>query len=191
MHACPDHEDRRPDVWIWITILALWMSASKWKSTSSGRLQRSSHISVLERNPKSWSNTESCPDVLLKRPDGCKLEQFETSRHRGRSEREVLVIWTDDALNRWESERYDTSSGRLMLWIYGRSEGMTCRSDGWQEIDFLPCKLCKIFWNHFWIAESLLKSIFTNKWFCPTECGQLQTMKLPLWPFWDKNHLTG
>jgi hypothetical protein len=27
----------------------------------------------------------------------------------------------------------------------------------------------------FWIAESLLKSIFTKKWFCPTECGQLQT----------------
>jgi hypothetical protein len=27
----------------------------------------------------SWSNTEHRPDVLLKRPDGCKLEQFEAS----------------------------------------------------------------------------------------------------------------
>jgi hypothetical protein len=27
----------------------------------------------------SWSNTECRPDVLLKRPDGCKLEQFEAS----------------------------------------------------------------------------------------------------------------
>jgi len=27
----------------------------------------------------SWSNTECRPDVLLKRQDGCKLEQFEAS----------------------------------------------------------------------------------------------------------------
>jgi hypothetical protein len=72
---------------------------SGWESTSFERLQRSSHIYVLERNPEAWSNTESRPDVLLKRPYGCKLEQFETSRHRGRSGGEVLVVRTDDALN--------------------------------------------------------------------------------------------
>jgi len=44
-----------------------------------------------------------------------------------------------------------------------------------REPNFLPCKLCRIFWKYFWIAESLLNSIFTKKWFCPTECGQLQT----------------
>jgi hypothetical protein len=33
----------------------------------------------------SWSNTEWRLDVLLKRPDSCKLEQFEASQHRGRS----------------------------------------------------------------------------------------------------------
>jgi hypothetical protein len=27
----------------------------------------------------SWSNTECRPDVVLKRPDRCKLEQFEAS----------------------------------------------------------------------------------------------------------------
>jgi hypothetical protein len=42
--------------------------------------------------------------VLLKRPDGCKLEQFEASRHRGRSGRKVLVILTDEA---WIVERPD------------------------------------------------------------------------------------
>jgi len=42
--------------------------------------------------------TEWLPEVLMKRPDGCKLEQFKTSRHRGRSERKVLVVWTDDTL---------------------------------------------------------------------------------------------
>jgi hypothetical protein len=36
-------------------------------------------------------------------------------------------------------------------------------------------------------TESLIKSIITWKWFCPIECSQLQTNKLPLWPFWDKN----
>jgi hypothetical protein len=38
----------------------------------------------------SWSNIEWRPDVLLKRSDGCKLEQFEASRHRGRSGRMML-----------------------------------------------------------------------------------------------------
>jgi hypothetical protein len=39
---------------------------------------------ILERKSEAWSNAESRPDGLLKRPDGCKLEQFEASRHRGR-----------------------------------------------------------------------------------------------------------
>jgi hypothetical protein len=36
--------------------------------------------------------------VLLRRPDGCNLEQFEASRHRGRSRQKVLVVLMDDAL---------------------------------------------------------------------------------------------
>jgi hypothetical protein len=47
----------------------------------------------------SWSNTECHPEMLLKRPDGCKLEQFEASRHKGRSGWKVLVDWTDYALD--------------------------------------------------------------------------------------------
>jgi hypothetical protein len=61
----------------------------------------------------SWSNTKCRPDVLLKRLNGCKLEQFEASRHRGRSGWKVLIVRTDDALDSWPSERYITSSGRL------------------------------------------------------------------------------
>jgi len=64
----------------------------------------------------SWSNTEWRPNVLLKRPNGCKLEQFEASRHRGRSGWKVLVVRTDDALDSWASGRYITSSG-LLQWI--------------------------------------------------------------------------
>jgi len=40
----------------------------------------------------SWSKTECRSDVLLKRPNRCKLEQFEASRHRGRSGRKGLVV---------------------------------------------------------------------------------------------------
>jgi hypothetical protein len=58
------------------------------ESTSSGQLQQSSHIYVLERNPKACLNTESRSDGLLNRPDGCKLEQFKAFRHKGRSRRE-------------------------------------------------------------------------------------------------------
>jgi hypothetical protein len=57
----------------------------------------------------SWSNTECRPDVLLKRPDKCKLEQFDASRHRGRFGRKVLIVRTDDA---WTVERLDSISHR-------------------------------------------------------------------------------
>jgi hypothetical protein len=51
MLARLDHEDLRSDVWILNAILALCMSASGRECTSSKRLQRSSHICVLERDP--------------------------------------------------------------------------------------------------------------------------------------------
>jgi len=59
----------------------------------------------------SWSNTEQHPDVLLRRPNGCKLEQFEASWHRGRSRQKVLIVQTDDA------------------WTVKHPDGTTCRSD--------------------------------------------------------------
>jgi hypothetical protein len=52
----------------------------------------------------SWSNTGWHPDMLLRRPNGCKLEQFEASWQRGRSGRKVLIVRTDDA---WTVERLD------------------------------------------------------------------------------------
>jgi hypothetical protein len=64
------------------------------------------------------SNTERHLAVLLRCPDGCKLEQFKGSRHRGRSKRKVLVGRTNDA---WKVERNITSSGRMQgiqfLWL--------------------------------------------------------------------------
>jgi hypothetical protein len=57
----------------------------------------------------SYLNIEWRPDVLLKHLDGCKLEQFEASRHRGRSGRKVLFVRMDDA---WTVERPDGKSSR-------------------------------------------------------------------------------
>jgi len=52
----------------------------------------------------SWSNTERRPDVLLRGPDGCSLERFEASWHRGRSGRKVIVVQMDYD---WTVERLD------------------------------------------------------------------------------------
>jgi len=87
------------------------------------------------RKSHSWSNTGRRPDVLLKRPDGCKLEQFEASRHRGRSGRKVLVVQTNDALDRWASRQYITSSGRLQgirfLWLVDSAESSRRTLNSW------------------------------------------------------------
>jgi hypothetical protein len=72
---------------------------------------------------KLWSNTESHPDGLLKRPDRCKLEQFEALRHRGRS-----------GLESSSSGRYDTSSRRLVLWTADRP-------DGWHGTKFFDLQI--------------------------------------------------
>jgi hypothetical protein len=56
--------------------------------------------------------------VLLKRPDGYKLKQFEASRHRGRSGRKVLIVQTDDA------------------WTVGHPDGVSRRPDGCKRSDF-------------------------------------------------------
>jgi hypothetical protein len=66
----------------------------------------------------SWLNTERCPDVLLRRPDGWNLEQFEASRHRRRSGWKVLAIWTDNA------------------WTVERPDGISCRPDGFKGSNF-------------------------------------------------------
>jgi hypothetical protein len=87
------------------------------------------------KNSHSWSNIECRPDVLLKRPDGCNLEQFEASWHRERCGRKVLVVRTNDALDSWASEQYITSSGRLQairfLWLVDSAESSRRPLNSW------------------------------------------------------------
>jgi hypothetical protein len=74
--------------------------------------------SFLYRNLESiwdWSSTDRRLDVLLKRPERCKLDRTFSTQWRVRTE--VHVVRTDDA-------RYD--------W---RSDGMACRPDGWNSCE--------------------------------------------------------
>jgi hypothetical protein len=56
--------------------------------------------------------------VLLRLPNGCNQEQFEGSRHRGRSGWKVIVARTDDALT------------------VERPDGIPCRQDRCKGSDF-------------------------------------------------------
>jgi hypothetical protein len=66
----------------------------------------------------SRSNTKWSPDVLLKRPDGCKLEQFE-------------LLDTEDGPN----EKF-LSSKRMMLWTVGCPDCISRRPGGFKGSDF-------------------------------------------------------
>jgi hypothetical protein len=117
----------RPDGHIWIAILALRRRASGRDTTSSGRLTDLPFLGTW-KEIRSWSNTGRHPDMLLQRPDGCKLAQ---KLHD--------TVWGPDEMNTsfgrmmlvcLASERDDTSSGWMEQWTDGRSDGMA-RSSGW------------------------------------------------------------
>jgi hypothetical protein len=65
---------RRPDGYSWIAILALRRRASGRDTTSSRRLIYLPFLGTW-KEIRSWLSTGRCPDVILKRPDVCKLAQ--------------------------------------------------------------------------------------------------------------------
>jgi len=143
---------------IWTGIHVIWTVAGIFPYLCFGKKS----WSLIEH----WESSGQAAELFGRMQAGA-VRSFSTQK---KVQTVIHVVRMDDALDRWVSGRYDMSSGRLT-----------------ENQIFWLCKLCRIFWKHFWIAESLLKSNFTKKWFSPTECGQLQTNKLPLWPFWDKN----
>jgi hypothetical protein len=165
---------RRPDGDIWIAILALRRRVSGRDTTSSGRLI--DLFPFLELGKKSKTDRvlggvwTCCWNV---RTDASWIEP---SRHSG------------------GSGQRDTSSGWMMLGLSG------VRTDG-TVTDGSPNEMAR---SSGRLTGNLNSSdlqtlnngihvynIFTLNWFCSnTEWGQ-NTNKLPLWPFWDKNHLTG
>jgi hypothetical protein len=155
--------DWRLDGWIWIAILALWVTASGRESTSSWRLQQSSLI---------WTWKENM-----------KLDHWESSE-RAAETSERMQAGTKGSRCRWVSGRKSTSSERMILWSVEHPDGMVRRPDGWnyrqmsvrtgwhvvrtagKEPKSLTRKQCRI-------SGTLLncgipvKNIFTYKWFCP------------------------
>jgi hypothetical protein len=161
--ARPDHSICRSDSWSDACNFHIWSSTTRTMKT----VVRTSEIWMLnlpylwacpDRNPHrpdgsavfpylcfekkshSWSNTEWRPDVLLRRSDGCKLEQFEASRHKGRSGWKVLVVRTNDA---WTVERLD---------------GISRRSDGCKGTEFNCLEIRTVLWRtkhkcRFWIKQ--------------------------------------
>jgi hypothetical protein len=117
------------------------MSASGRESTLSGRLQESSLIWTW-KEIWSYSITESRLDGLLRRPDGCKLEQKLLDAEEGLDENPhcpdgwcfglsgVWTVWhfirTAGTMDKWASGRDGTSSGRLAgnrnLWLANSAE---------------------------------------------------------------------
>jgi len=122
---------RRQDGHIWIAILALRRRASGRDTTSSGQLIDLPFLGTW-KEIRNWSSTGRRPDMLLKRPDGCKLAQ-----------KLLDTVRAPNGMN--------TSSGRMMLVCLasGRMEQWTDGSpDGWQGTwILLTCRL--------WIVESM------------------------------------
>jgi hypothetical protein len=156
--------------------------------------------------PYGWARTVG----KLRRPDGCSnlpittfwkeilklVEHWVSFRRAAETSRRMQAIAIQNFLT--QGNVRTESSHRPDGWCFRQMGVGTHRPDSWhfgqtgvrtvwhavrtadRELNFLTYKLCRIFWKHFWIAESLLKSIFTKKWFCPTECGKLQTNKITM-----------
>jgi hypothetical protein len=154
---------RHPDSHIWIAILALRRRASGRDTTSSGRLIDLPFLGTW-KEIRNWSSTWRRSDVLLKRPDGCKLAQ-----------KLLDIVWGPDGMNTSSgrmilvclaSGRGDTSSKRMEQWTDGRPNGMA-RSSGRLTGNLNSSDLQTL------NSGIPVYSIFTLKWFCPnTEWGQ-------------------
>jgi hypothetical protein len=141
---------RRPDGHFWIAILALRRRASGRDITSSRRLIDLPFLGTW-KEIRNWSSTGRRPDVMLKRPDRCKLAQ-----------KLLDTVWGPDGIN--------TSSGRMMLvclasgrmeqWTDGRPDGMA-RSSRRLTGNLNSSDLQTL------NSGIPVYSIFTLKWFCP------------------------
>jgi len=133
--ACPDHDICRPDgesdarnFHIWNSRVLTIKTAVRMSEFECAtclmdeRIRTGIHIVrtvavvfpylCFGKKSHSWLNTEWRLDMLRKRPDRCKLEQFEASRHTGRSGLKVLVIRKNDA---WTVEHPDGNPRRPIL----------------------------------------------------------------------------
>jgi hypothetical protein len=90
---------RRLDGHIWIAIFALRRLASGRDTTSSERLIDLPFLGTW-KEIRNWSSTDRRPDMLLKRPDGCKL-----------AHKLLNTVWGSDG---WNSGQMGVRTG----WLY-------------------------------------------------------------------------
>jgi hypothetical protein len=83
------------------------------------------------RKSYSWSNTECRPDVLLKHPDGCKLEQLKSF-----SIQRKVRTGSSRRPDEWCFEQLDVRMVYHVVWTAVRN------------LIFLTCRLYRIFWKH-------------------------------------------
>jgi hypothetical protein len=164
------------------------MSASGWESTSPGRLHQSSLIWTWKENLKlidHWTSSGRAAETSGRMQVGTEASRYSegSGRKYTSSGRMMLdlsgiltewhVVQTDGTVDTWASRRDDTSSGRLtrnrFFWLVTSAESL----------------------KYFWIVDSLWRASLHTSDFVQSEWSQSQTNKLPLWPFWDKYHLTG
>lgn len=142
---------RHPDGWSWIhnfhicwthvwtkltdvrtVVFELRFLPYVWARLDGNPRRPDSYINLplfeLRKKIWSWSITGCRPDELLRRLDGCKLEQklldiVEGLDGNSRRPNEWYLVCQ-------ASERYCTSSGRLELWTDERPDEMTRRPHG-------------------------------------------------------------
>jgi hypothetical protein len=96
----------------------------------------------LRRTSFYLSNIKWRPDMLLRRPNGCNLEQFESSRH-----------W-------WESGRNNYVVRKDVAWLMSvQTIERDVRTESWDPTS-LTWNLCKIYFEaHLWIEDSEFNGI--------------------------------
>jgi hypothetical protein len=93
----PDSVDWRSDGCNSSIRLAFLRIASRWNTYVVRTVAAAFPYLYLEMKSFYLSNTERRPDMLLIRPNGCNLKQFETSGHWWESRLKDLIVRTDVA----------------------------------------------------------------------------------------------
>jgi hypothetical protein len=89
---CLDSVDNRPDGCTFSARLALSRIVSRQNNHVVWMVAALFPYLCLEMKSFYLSNTKRRPDVLLRRPNKCNLEQFEASGHRWESGWKVLIV---------------------------------------------------------------------------------------------------
>jgi hypothetical protein len=151
--------DWRPDVDIWIAILALFMIASGRETTSSER---------CVNLPINWTWKESETVRVLKGVrTGCWKVWTNASWNRSFSIQCRVQMEKIRRPDGWcwfvcHPVGMNTSSGRMEQWTNGHPDGMTRRLDCWQGIwNLLSFSQCRIFWKCFDKWNPCLQRLYT------------------------------